>query len=292
MPPSWNLEALKAQAIAARSYALRGLRNGGWYDLYVDTRSQVYGGVGAEEETSDAAVAATADMVARVGGPAGEVAQTFFFSTSGGRTASNEDVWAGTPYSYLRSVPSPYESASSYWNWTGKNLKRYTPAQLGNALGVRAVRSASLTLHPSGYADDLVLRTARGATTVSAGTVQYRLGLPSTWFRLQPLTLVSPFVAREGGIMTLTGTIPTTGATSLRIVRPGQPMRTVPLVKRDAKGSWRVRMRTQGNVTVTLVRSGILGPRAVIASSATTLGKTRLRAQRKAAAQRRAAARR
>ena len=147
--PSWPAAALEAQAIAARSYALRSLRTDfNWFDVYSDTRSQVYGGMNAEETSTDAAIAATANLVARVGNPEGEVAQTFFFSTSGGTTAGNDEVWGSSPYSYLRPVASPFEQASPYNFWTGNEIRRYTPAQLGAQLGQRDVDVAELKLDP------------------------------------------------------------------------------------------------------------------------------------------------
>ena len=60
MPSSWPAEALKAQAVAARSYALANLAKGRAYDLYSDVRSQVYGGMAAEAPSTNAAVDATA----------------------------------------------------------------------------------------------------------------------------------------------------------------------------------------------------------------------------------------
>ena len=85
MPSTWPPEALKAQAVAARSYALANLTKGRAFDLYGDTRSQVYGGVDAEAAATSAAVDATKGQVVLYNG---KVANTLFFSTSGGRTAS------------------------------------------------------------------------------------------------------------------------------------------------------------------------------------------------------------
>src|SRR5580765_7518840 len=105
MPFTWLPEALKAQAVAARSYALATRRTGA-FDLYPDTRSQVYLGIEHEKPSTNAAVNATAGRVVLY---EGEVAKTFFFSTSGGRTASAEDVF-GEPVPYLVSVADPYDS--------------------------------------------------------------------------------------------------------------------------------------------------------------------------------------
>ena len=94
MPSSWPAEALKAQAVVARSYALTSGRGGSAFDVYADVRSQVYRGVTGEMSTTNDAVRATRGRVVLAGGA---VAQTFFFSTSGGRTAGNEEEWGGTP---------------------------------------------------------------------------------------------------------------------------------------------------------------------------------------------------
>ncbi len=92
VPPTWPAEALKAQAVVARSYALAVRKPGGGFDLYADVRSQVYGGIASEEPTTTAAVLATVGQVLLYGG---KVATTYFFSTSGGRTANVADAWPG-----------------------------------------------------------------------------------------------------------------------------------------------------------------------------------------------------
>ena len=68
MPHTWLPEALKAQAVAARSYALAVRKTGSWFDLYPDTRSQVYSGIGGEKAAATAAVQATAGQVVLYGG--------------------------------------------------------------------------------------------------------------------------------------------------------------------------------------------------------------------------------
>src|SRR5262245_14672723 len=91
-PSSWPLEALKAQAVAARSYAISSPVRGAGFDQYDDTRSQVYGGAGAETAKTNQAVAATSLQVVTY---QGKIAQTFFFSTSGGHTENNENPSLG-----------------------------------------------------------------------------------------------------------------------------------------------------------------------------------------------------
>ncbi len=128
MPPSWPAEALKAQAIACRSYAVYRLHpSDGQFDLYDDTRTQVYRGVEVEAAASDAAIAATAGVVLKSGAA---VANAMYHSTGGGATENNEFVFVSptgaviaTPVSYLRGSPdrapdgTAYDAASPYATW-------------------------------------------------------------------------------------------------------------------------------------------------------------------------------
>jgi SpoIID/LytB domain protein len=138
MSPSAPTEALKSQAIASRSYAVVRLHpTTGIYDIYDDTRSQVYRGVLAEKTASTAVVTATAGQVVRYGTA---VANTFYHSTGGGATESNQNVWVSatgaitsspTPYlqGSLDRAPdgSSYDSASTYATW---HTATYTLAQV------------------------------------------------------------------------------------------------------------------------------------------------------------------
>ncbi|MGG4032753.1 SpoIID/LytB domain-containing protein [Paenibacillus cisolokensis] len=105
MPASWPAEALKAQAVAARSYALyQGV--GFQIAHVVDTvASQAYGGTGAEKAATIAAVNATAGEVLMHGG---KVIEALFSSSAGGATADGTEVW-GNAVPYLKSVSSPDE---------------------------------------------------------------------------------------------------------------------------------------------------------------------------------------
>ena len=115
VPSSWPKHALRAQAVAARSYALATRLNGDGYDLYDDTRSQVYGGRSSETARTNDAADATAKEVIKDGG---EVATAFFFSTSGGRTENSEFGFAGgSPRPYLKSVKDPFDDESPVHSW-------------------------------------------------------------------------------------------------------------------------------------------------------------------------------
>jgi stage II sporulation protein D len=183
-PASWPPEALKAQAVAARSYAIADAVRGNGYDQYDDTRSQFYGGAAAETAKSNAAVDATAGQVVMY---AGRIAQTFFFSTSGGHTENNEfsSLGFGQPaIPYLRGVDDPYEAdaGSSYEHWQRKfSAGRMTSALRGLGLkgGLRKVAVKQRGASPRIVRAKLV--GTRGTTAVTGPQLADALDLPDTW---------------------------------------------------------------------------------------------------------------
>src|SRR5205823_5073482 len=99
----------------ARSYALTSRRAREPFDVYADTRPQVYRGVVAEKASTTDAVSATRGIILMYGAGG---ARTFFHSSSGGRTASAQEVFGGPPVPYMPSVEDPYDSLSPYHAWT------------------------------------------------------------------------------------------------------------------------------------------------------------------------------
>jgi stage II sporulation protein D len=186
MPFGWPAEALKAQAVAARSYALANLLKGKPYDLYSDQRSQVYLGVAGEKASTTQAVLATAGEVVLYGG---RVATTYYFSTSGGKTASAADVF-GFSVPYLVSRPDPWDTLSPYHEW-GPVLLGARTVQSKLELDGR-VLDATGTATPSGRLRALVLATTTGSESVPASVVRTALGLRSTWISLGVLRLDKP----------------------------------------------------------------------------------------------------
>jgi stage II sporulation protein D len=185
MPHDWPLEALKAQAVAARSYALANLA-GGSFDLYSDVRSQAYGGVATETPEARAAVDATAGKVLLFDGT---VADTFFYASSGGRTADATDLWGEKPVPYLVSVPDPYDTLSPYHDWGPVAV---TAAAAGKALHVAALEDLQPQIGASGRARTVVATGALGETEVTGAVFRRALGLRSTWVSIGVLALDRP----------------------------------------------------------------------------------------------------
>jgi stage II sporulation protein D len=183
MPHTWPNEALKAQAVVARSYAL-AVRRSGPFDLYDDVRSQVYNGISAEEPESNAAVTSTAGQVLLYDGA---VARTYFFSTSGGRTADVTHVWGTTPIPYLVSVPDPYDSASPHHRW---GPFAFTAARLGRALKAPGrLLDVQTEVNASSRVHRVTGVATNGEASATGAELRTRLGLRSTWFSVGVLSL-------------------------------------------------------------------------------------------------------
>ena len=188
MPKDWLPEALKAQAVAARSYALAVKKSGSWFDLYPDTRSQVYLGISHEAPSATAAVQDTAGQIVVYNG---RVATTYFFSSSGGRTASASDVWPdsdGAPY--LVSVSDPYDTISPYHRW-GPFVVPAT--KLRRVLGARGkLTDVAMQTAPSGHVLNVTAVGSESESTMTGSDLRRALNLRSTWFRIGVLSLATP----------------------------------------------------------------------------------------------------
>ena len=183
MPASWSAEALKAQAVVARSYALRSRRPGEPFDVYADVRSQVYRGLAAELPTSTAAVRATRALAVRYGV---EIAQTFFHSTSGGRTAANEEGFGGgLPVPYLRSVDDPYDDISPVHTWTVTLTDRQAQRMLREVLQGDLEDLEVTATTPTGRTATVDVVGSEGTLPASGTTMRRLLELRSTWFTIR-----------------------------------------------------------------------------------------------------------
>lgn len=184
MPPAWPAEALKAQAVASRTYALASLQPDQPYDLCATTDCQVYGGVLVEDERTNAAIAATTGEVVMFGQ---ELAQTYYHSDSGGHVASSGEVW-GAQLPYLR-ARSDVQATSPHRSWTFRldpaRMQRDLQA-LGYAPGaVTALRVVEYS--DSGRAVTADIHTTAGAIRLTGSLLSSTLrgwGMKSTRFRM------------------------------------------------------------------------------------------------------------
>ena len=249
VPDDWLPEVLKAQAVAARTYAVATRKTGGAFDLYPDVRSQVYRGIDEEEDSTNAAVDETAGQVLTHGG---RPIIAYFHSTSGGRTASVVHVWPGSrPTPYLTGVDDPYDSISPHHTWgpvvtPAARLQGVLKAP-GRLLDVRT------TVNGSSRVDSVVGVGSGGEASAPGGDVRRALGLRSTWFRVGVLALPQPTRPHVfGGATRLAGTARSVDRFGLEHRSPsGWRVVAAPKVARD--GSFSVVVRPTATATYRLV---------------------------------------
>jgi stage II sporulation protein D len=119
MPNSWHIEALKAQAICARTYVIREMINktNQSYDVDASTASQVYGGIEKENPRSTKAVEDTKGTIITY---SNEPIHAFFHSNAGGLTEKPENVWGGKSLPYLDHTESSYDQYAANYSWNDK----------------------------------------------------------------------------------------------------------------------------------------------------------------------------
>lgn len=195
MPASWPAEALRAQAVAARTYALAQLKPEAPFDLRSTVASQVYRGTEAETDSTRSAVAATRSLVLSHGG---SLIDAVFHSSSGGSTENSGEMW-NRQLPYLVSVPDR-DKLSPWHQWS----VRFEPDQLRRAFQETAGASRIEVLAASSTGR---VRRARvigpaGSLDLSGSELRQRLGLRSTLvqFRFEPPLAPGP----AGGITTAT----------------------------------------------------------------------------------------
>ncbi|MGD0274085.1 MAG: SpoIID/LytB domain-containing protein [Gaiellaceae bacterium] len=195
-PHDWPADALEAQAIVARSYALVSIKPSSSFDVYADTRSQVYHGRSGEYPESTAAVDSTTGETVYYDGA---VARTFFFSTSGGRTAAIQDAWPNAlPEPYLVSVNDPYDNLSPYHNWGPVTLPSQTLAKNLKIAG--PISDLTIETNGSQRVSTATLTGARDETfAVSGDAVRQALDLRSSWFEAAVFALQRPTSALPYG---------------------------------------------------------------------------------------------
>jgi stage II sporulation protein D len=255
MPSSWPLEALKVQAVAARTYALSTAKSSGSFDQYPDTRSQVYRGVTGESVRSDAAVAATARQIVTYDGVP---AVTYYFSTSGGQTENVEFSFIGSlSKPWLVSVPDPYDNQSPYHRWT----VRFSADRLDRALGAPGAFKR-LKVTERGESPRVVRAQVigtRGSRTVTGPQVRSALGLRDTWFT--DYRVASSSVRPRSARPASWGPRPRASRILAGSLQPAPRTHVLRVERRGAGCRWHLLQRTRtsrsGRYRVTLARSGI-----------------------------------
>jgi len=169
IPSGWSAEALKAQAVACRNYALdrMGIHSDEGYDLCDLSHCQNYLGAGNEAASTSAAVDATDGyLIYYDGAPINAV----YFSSSGGVTDDSENVWSDA-VPYLRSVADPYEYDPKVWT-RSFTFAELTSAASANGMTIGAVTGVSVTMEPSGRVGSMTITGTNGSQTLTKEAIR------------------------------------------------------------------------------------------------------------------------
>lgn len=186
MVSSWHMEALKAQAVVSRTYALR--KGKGFssdsnistpYILNDTTSSQVYKGYQREEKRTNQAVDETKGQYLYYGD---QLVDATFFSTSGGATLNCEDVWGGV-VPYLKSVPDIYELSPEKKPWIVSMTNNEIQKRIGTSIGT-VTKIAEETRTPSGYLNSMIIYGSSKETKLEKSKIRSFFGTPSTKFKI------------------------------------------------------------------------------------------------------------
>ncbi len=267
MPASWSTQALEAQAVAARTYAITTAVNGDGYSLYPDTRSQMYRGVSAETSATDAAVAASRGQVVTY---RGAPAVTYFFASSGGHTEDIQNAWPGSaPEPWLRGVPDRYDDSGGnpYYRWSERLSMSDAAARLGSLVkgSFQGIEVTQRGVSPRVVRANVL---GSGGTTPTTGPqLQSAFGLMSTYMSFSTISSSAtdgPAHMRASTGLTAVGL----ALERVGLARPVLHGRVFPatrrahvLVQEWVDGRWarvrrRIRLGRHGNYSVTLSQWG------------------------------------
>lgn len=189
--PNWPLEALKAQAVISRTYALAqlGRHNSQGYDVCTGDHCQIYKGTAVHNPNTDRAIAQTMGKALIWNGA---LAQTFFCSDNGGASSDVKDVWGKPiPYLIVRKEPYPSDSPKSNWQTT------LTAREIENAIakkGIHVGMLKSMEISRRDSAGRPVGLTFKGTSgTATLPTSQFRMAVGaknvrSTFFEFAPIS--------------------------------------------------------------------------------------------------------
>jgi len=181
MPRAWPLEALKAQAVAARSFALyrRNKQKNPLYDLVNTTKDQVYGGIDGEAERTRAAARETAGQVLAY---QGQVIEALFHANSGGHTENSEQVFSGV-IPYLRGVPD-FDQGAPNFQWSVEFSQAQLQERISGLGNILSMAPQDTTAH--GRVKSIKIMGEKGAKIMKGREFRQTLKLKSTLFQVAP----------------------------------------------------------------------------------------------------------
>jgi len=205
-PSSWPIEALKAQAVAARTYAVsrisQNAHEGEGYSLCDGIHCQVYAGAGAETDAATEAVDETSGiMVYYDGAPINAV----YFSSSGGATDDSENVW-GAYVPYLRAVKEINETVDSSWTRTF-TLSELTELAAENGAGIGNATDLQITrTNEFGRVTEIAIVGTLGTKIISGEAIRWFFaGTSGSGLQSRNFTIENGVAAQEIGNIAVIG---------------------------------------------------------------------------------------
>lgn len=187
MVSSWELEALKAQAVVAKNYTITNYNKhkSDGFNVCSTTHCQVYGGYDAEQEKTNRAVDETEGIFMSYDS---KPAEGYFHASSGGRTESIGNMW-NYSLDYMVGVDDPYSLGSPYDNWqvsfTAEEIKKALlnkSVDIGNVVGVKVIQTSE-----NGRVMELGILGTKGMHVLKKDNIRSTLGsskLKNTYFSL------------------------------------------------------------------------------------------------------------
>ena len=193
MPTKWPMEALKAQAIASRTYALKQKGNS-LFDIDSTQRNQVYNGLESRTYKTIRAVKSTRSLVLTY---KNKLINALFHSSSGGMTENSQDVWKNK-YPYLSSVKD-FDKKNPKFRWQ----KNFSNKELFNLFpkigGLKNIEILNIT--DTGRVKNVKLYGAYGSDQISGVDLRKKLGLNSTFVRFKLIEEQSKQFPIEKGLV-------------------------------------------------------------------------------------------
>lgn len=182
MPASWHHEALKSQAVAARTYTYYHLSNKNntraIYEVDSTTNFQVYKGIESEKPSTTKAVQETTGIIMTYNH---EPILAYFHSSSGGKTIEGKYVWKGSDLPYIRGVKCDYDKESPHYQWTVTlTIDEITSAVKSKYPRMAKIKSISFKRHDDRVVEVAILHSG-GNITLTGN--EFRLLFPASKIR-------------------------------------------------------------------------------------------------------------
>lgn len=202
MSPKWNIEALKAQSILARTFAVRAGGKHGEDDLCDGYHCQVYKGISGEDRIADRAIKETSGLILKW---KGNPASVYYHSDSGGMVTSSKNVWGGDiPYLKSKAEPFAYSGPNAIWE-INVSMSFIQSRLSRNGINIGTINSITpLKRDESGRVLKMEIKGIEGSKIISGYTFRSLVGADKVKSTLFEFETRSSYINEERGSIPLT----------------------------------------------------------------------------------------